>query len=82
MAEIYKHWLAKAGGNCAHAWGDRPLGDAKGVLLHILLVDLERQTRQIKFRLVGTAALAVLHFDRCGRCVVAFRLLRLLTVEP
>ncbi|MDY0885311.1 PAS domain-containing protein [Dongia soli] len=55
VPEICNYWLAKVDGRSAPTRAEiDPLEMPKGVLPHILLVDLERQTRQISFRLVGT----------------------------
>jgi hypothetical protein len=52
---ICKYWLAKTNGRSAPTRAEiDPLEIPKAVLPHVLLVDLERETRRVKFRLVGT----------------------------
>lgn len=67
LRDLYGYWLAKKRQRLAPARKDVDPAEIRHLLPHLFMVDVEKQPRRFRFRLVGTAIVSSFGLDITGR---------------
>jgi len=67
LKQLAAYWQAKKGGRRAPARADLDPIDIPALMPHLMLVDVEAESRRLRFRLMGTAITNGLGRDLTGR---------------